>query len=692
MMKTLAEVSTSTKNEESEKTSFDSEFETIETTETETILVDPTGPTPMPKTIPNLQNKGISRMPELKPLVTKTKTEVVTISVSFFKLFKSKRCQKLTKCKTAHLFFSIILYLIFGGLMFTIMEQPHHKKNCEMVEFKAKSTMFDYLELHKNKMKFLDDAVGQMRVFHENERKKKSENSSLEALGAESIEHLRKLYVDFGIAIYPVLSEKLESNCLTSKHPEWTFPQAVFYSIALITTIGYGNQTPKTGLCKSITVTYSLVGIFIIGFFINRMSNTLRQKLVKNRIIDRLCQKYIERREQRNEWAKIQKRRLSVHSIKDSIGSVLATATQPTNEIFVDIKGNTQLAENKIPKPKPRKRKKSHEEQVLDMVKIRLQLFILFFIVFFIILPAGMLYLMENLFLGNKRWTFVSTLYYVIITLSTVGLGDFVPTIQPGAHGSDTTSEHQQKKLVEDHIDDDNFVSMNQQNLTLAFTNTGPFSLKETLQNSGEDLTFIPNKGYVQYKSIKDVTYTEILIHVYCMTYAMLIFVWILFGLVYMKLSSDIICETMQRKIIKRTEDFQHLKQEVKNLALQSSSLKASEKFRMLTKNLTASKIRGNVASLDKKIDNTGKPSSDKVPSDKLRNTVLPLTNPRLKPGIADLLVKIKQRNENEQINSQNSLGTLPNLRVDIQEQLETDSKCNNKQTTSTSSIRTVKF
>ena len=385
------------------------------------------------------------------------------------------------------------------------------------------------------------------------------------------------------------------------------------------------------------------------------MSNTLRQKLVKNRIVDRLCQKYIERREQRNEWAKTQKRRLSVHSIKDSIGSVLATATQP-NEIFVDIKGNSQLAEKKTPTPKPRKRKKSHEEQVLDMVKIRLQLFILFFIVFFIILPAGMLYLMENLFLGNKRWTFVSTLYYVIITLSTVGLGDFVPTIQPGAHGTDTTSEHQQEKLVEDHIDDDNFVSINQQNLTLAFTNTSPFSLKEALQNSGgEDLTFIPNKGYVQYKSIKDITYTEILIHVYCMTYAMLIFVWILFGLVYMKLSSDIICETMQRKIIKRTEDFQHLKQEVKNLALQSSSLKASEKFRMLTKNLTASKIRGTVASLDKKVDNTGKPSTDKVQSNKLRNTVVPLTNPRLKPGIEDLLVKIKiekQKNENEPVTS----------------------------------------
>ena len=158
-MKTLTEISTSTKNEELEENSFDSEFETIETIETETI-VEPTGPTPMPKTItPNLQNRRISKLPELKPLVTKTKTEVVTISVSFFKLFKSKRCQKLTKCKTAHLFCSIILYLIFGGLMFTIMEQPHHKKNCEKVEFKAKSTMFDFLELHKNKMKFLDDAV-----------------------------------------------------------------------------------------------------------------------------------------------------------------------------------------------------------------------------------------------------------------------------------------------------------------------------------------------------------------------------------------------------------------------------------------------------------------------------------------------------------------------------------------------------
>lgn len=42
---------------------------------------------------------------------------------------------------------------------------------------------------------------------------------------------------------------------------QWTFVGSLFYSIVCITTIGYGDQTPKTQLGKVVTVIYSLIGI-----------------------------------------------------------------------------------------------------------------------------------------------------------------------------------------------------------------------------------------------------------------------------------------------------------------------------------------------------------------------------------------------------------------------------------------------
>ena len=41
----------------------------------------------------------------------------------------------------------------------------------------------------------------------------------------------------------------------------WTFPGSLFYSIVLISTIGYGDQTPKTQWGKLVTIVYCIIGI-----------------------------------------------------------------------------------------------------------------------------------------------------------------------------------------------------------------------------------------------------------------------------------------------------------------------------------------------------------------------------------------------------------------------------------------------
>ena len=148
-----------------------------------------------------------------------------------------------------------------------------------------------------------------------------------------------------------------------------------------------------------------------------------------------------------------------------------------------------------------------------------------------------MFYWMENIILGNQRWNFSSAVYYTLITLSTIGLGDFVPTIQPGVHREEAENKksqthHQNKMFLPEHHD---------QNKNLSNANTNSLVIKHEHDDSKifADLDAKIGGG-------------DVAIHFFCVSYALLIFLWILFGLVYMKVTTDIICENMKRKLTKR--------------------------------------------------------------------------------------------------------------------------------------------
>ncbi len=69
--------------------------------------------------------------------------------------------------------------------------------------------------------------------------------------------HLRKFEKSLIIA----LKEKGWDGKEDPSSVTWTFPGALFYSITVITTIGYGHIAPKTAVAKIVTIFYAIVGI-----------------------------------------------------------------------------------------------------------------------------------------------------------------------------------------------------------------------------------------------------------------------------------------------------------------------------------------------------------------------------------------------------------------------------------------------
>ncbi|XP_038073531.1 potassium channel subfamily K member 1-like isoform X2 [Patiria miniata] len=142
-----------------------------------------------------------------------------------------------------------------------------------------------------------------------------------------------------------------------SSYRVWDFASAVFYSVTLITTIGYGHMTPLSEGAKAFSIVYSLVGIPFTFLFLGMMVSLCNKP--SQRLLDCLLRK------QQDKFSN-----LGIH--------------------------------------------------ILHLTIIALIVFTLFFLI-----PAAIFDALEN------SWNYLESLYFVFISISTIGLGDYVPGSEP---------------------------------------------------------------------------------------------------------------------------------------------------------------------------------------------------------------------------------------------------------------------
>ncbi|KAF9953646.1 Potassium channel [Mortierella alpina] len=159
----------------------------------------------------------------------------------------------------------------------------------------------------------------------------------------------------------------------------WTFDEAVNFCIVSFATIGYGNLSPRTVAGRIIFFFYGLLGISSLGFFVVSLRNAVIEQF-QWRLVDRF--------------------------------------SAPAHLTRVQ----TRMSAKDISFPAARF---EEEQQVKIMVKRKMILRMVSIWIFMWFGGAGV-------FCAFEPWSYLESLYFCFVTLTTIGFGDYVPK-EPGS-------------------------------------------------------------------------------------------------------------------------------------------------------------------------------------------------------------------------------------------------------------------
>ncbi|CAH8487978.1 unnamed protein product [Schistosoma turkestanicum] len=252
-------------------------------------------------------------------------------------------------------------------------------------------------------------------------------------------------------------SKKSYTNVFIEEYRDpWAWTGALLYAVTVITTIGYGHIVPKTDLGRATTVVYALFGIPLVllclanlgGFLANtvriiysnscfkyhqhRVKKKLSkqhsplilpiqkdQQLPKRKLLPIRKNKIPPTVEENTEISMINNYpdQINKYTSKESINRLhvydyhTARFEKRAQSILHTLTSSQSIISSSIQK-----------DQRSDVVHVPMWLTLL---VFFIYMIVGAI-----IFAKWENWNLLQSGYFVFITLSTIGFGDFVPGIQ----------------------------------------------------------------------------------------------------------------------------------------------------------------------------------------------------------------------------------------------------------------------
>ncbi|CAF3333601.1 unnamed protein product [Rotaria socialis] len=286
------------------------------------------------------------------------------------------------------LFVLVFVYIAFGGLIFYSIESKYESHKIQQIKIKHLHGIHNIRQIANDEFNWVLNASFELRyALWRGMLSRLDGNDNVGWRVQVHIERFDRL-IENELARMQAEQEKLtdkhDSRTDAAYNQKWTFSTAMLYSATVISTVGYGNITPKSILGKLTTCFYAAIGIPLMIMYLANTGDLLAFFFVKyysvtRNLVDRIIRQQSRRRRRRQE--------------------------QLTNLPF---ELEHQTVQYQVPIP-----------ATLGILTL------------YIVVGAA-------LFSNWEGWSYIDAAYFSFITFTTIGLGDLVPgkgTLTDNKHG-----------------------------------------------------------------------------------------------------------------------------------------------------------------------------------------------------------------------------------------------------------------
>ncbi|EDW85586.1 uncharacterized protein Dwil_GK23078 [Drosophila willistoni] len=210
---------------------------------------------------------------------------------------------------------------------------------------------------------------------------------------------------------------------LNGSHVEqWSFSGAFLYSLTVITTIGYGNITPRSEWGKLVTILYAIIGMPLFLLYLSNIGDVLAKsfKWIYSKVcLCRICPGVAKRRilRERSKMRRLAKAMYDMENVRSSY----STSTSSTTNSSSDNTKNSLQTSSVVDMPFSESDSDIEREIRGNTDEITVPVTVCIFVMVSYILWGALLF-------GRwEEWNYLDGSYFCFISLSSIGFGDLVP-------------------------------------------------------------------------------------------------------------------------------------------------------------------------------------------------------------------------------------------------------------------------
>ena len=179
----------------------------------------------------------------------------------------------------------VVFYVILGGFLFYFIESRYEPQQQQQIKTKhlhgiqhIRNVITDEFNRILNQSFELHYAHWRGMLSRTDEREKANWQIAFPIDRFHQLIHYELARMQAEEEVY---FDKDDQRTNTAFHPKWTYSIAMLYSATIISTVGYGNITPKSMFGKLSTCLYAIVGIPIMIMYVTNTGDLLAFLFIK---------------------------------------------------------------------------------------------------------------------------------------------------------------------------------------------------------------------------------------------------------------------------------------------------------------------------------------------------------------------------------------------------------------------------